>query len=173
MSLNRIQLIGNLTKDAESRQVGDKMVVTFSVATSERYTGRDGQQHEDTEFHNCEYWCNGNILQYLKKGTQVYAEGAIKTDSYTGQDGQQRQTKKIRVRDIQLLGSRQQNAQPQAPAPAPAPAMPQYPQGYQQPQPQYAPQPGYPQAPQYAPQPQMPQPPQYGQQPVPEDMPMF
>lgn len=160
MSINKTILLGNLTKDAETRQVGDKMVVTFTIATSERYTGRDGQQHEDTEFHNCEYWCSGAIAQYLKKGTQVYAEGAIKTDSYTGQDGQQKQTKKIRVRDVQLLGSRQQNAQPQAPAmPTPPPAMPQYPQGF-------------PQAPQYAPQPQMPQAPQYGQQQVIDDFPL-
>ena len=136
-SLNKVQLIGNVGKEPENRQVGDNVVIKFTVATTERFTDRNGQQVDNTEWHNIEYWSrNGGILQYLHKGTQVYVEGKLKTDSWQGQDGKTNYKTSIRAQVLQLLGGKPQGQQ-----------APQYQQGYQQaPQgqaPQY--QQGYPQ----------------------------
>ena len=136
-SLNKVQLIGNVGKEPENRQVGDNVVIKFTVATTERFTDRNGQQVDNTEWHNIEYWSrNGGILQYLHKGTQVYVEGKLKTDSWQGQDGKINYKTSIRAQVLQLLGGKPQGQQAQ-----------QYQQGYQQaPQgqaPQY--QQGYPQ----------------------------
>ena len=136
-SLNKVQLIGNVGKEPENRQVGDNVVIKFTVATTERFTDRNGQQVDNTEWHNVEYWSrNGGILQYLHKGTQVYVEGKLKTDSWQGQDGKTNYKTSIRAQVLQLLGGKLQGQQAQ-----------QYQQGYQQaPQgqaPQY--QQGYPQ----------------------------
>ena len=136
-SLNKVQLIGNVGKEPENRQVGDNVVIKFTVATTERFTDRNGQQVDNTEWHNVEYWSrNGGILQYLHKGTQVYVEGKLKTDSWQGQDGKTNYKTSVRAQVLQLLGGKPQGQQAQ-----------QYQQGYQQaPQgqaPQY--QQGYPQ----------------------------
>lgn len=155
MSYQIVILQGNLTRDAEVRQVGQNQVAQFSVATSRRFKKADGSVGEESEFHDIELWNQAGVFPYLKKGTALLVQGEIKTDKWTDQQGQQRSTKKIRAAVVQLCGPR-----PQAAAPAPQPAAPQYaPQPPQAPAPQYAPAP-QPQAqapqpyPQYAPQPQ-------------------
>lgn len=148
MSINKVILVGNLTKDAEIRTVGQQQVASFGLATSERFTDRNGQKQELTEFHNIELWGSAGVYPYLKKGTQVYVEGSIKTDKWTDQQGQPHEAKKIRAFTLQLVGQRPQQAQQSAPQQYQQPVPPQY----QQPaQPQYQ-QPihpaGYPGAPQ-------------------------
>ena len=138
MSVNKVILIGRLTRDAEVRAAGQKQVASFSVATSEKFKDQSGEMRENSEFHDCELWGNEGVYQYLKKGQEVFVEGSIKTDKWTDQNGQEKSKKKIRVFSLQLTGSRPQTQQA-------APAQPAY-----QPQPQYA------QQPQYAPQPQYP-----------------
>lgn len=136
MSLNKVMLIGNLTRDAEIRQVGQSQVASFGVATSEIYTDQQGQRKEITEFHNVDYFTNNTgVFQYLKKGQQVYVEGGIKTDKWQDQNGQDRTTVKVRARIVQLLGKRdpqdaQQQGYQQAPPQGYAPQAPA--QGYQQ-----------------------------------------
>ena len=84
-SLNKVMLIGNVGRDPEMRyiQSGDA-VTSFSVATNRRWTGADGQPHEETEWHNIVAWrklaeqCN----EYLSKGRKVYIEGRLQTRSY-------------------------------------------------------------------------------------------
>ena len=111
-SLNKVQLIGNVGKEPENRQVGDNVVIKFTVATTERFTDRNGQQVDNTEWHNVEYWSrNGGILQYLHKGTQVYVEGKLKTDSWQGQDGKTNYKTSIRAQVLQLLGGKPQGQQ--------------------------------------------------------------
>lgn len=142
-SLNKVQLIGNVGKEPENRQVGDNVVIKFTVATTERFTDRNGQQVDNTEWHNVEYWSrNGGILQYLHKGTQVYVEGKLKTDSWQGQDGKTNYKTSIRAQVLQLLGGKPQGQQApqyqqQGYQQAPQAQAPQYQQGY--------PQQGYPQ----------------------------
>lgn len=183
MSLNKVMLIGNLTRDAEIRQVGQSQVAAFGVATSEAYTDQQGQRKEITEFHNVEYFSNnGGVFQYLKKGQQVYVEGSIKTDKWTDQNGQEKQAVKVRARSIQLLGKKDQSAQPQGQMPALGQGVIYPPQGQQQTPPQGYPPQGYQQAPPqqggYPPQgQQMPQggyPPQQGYQPpMPQSQPGY
>lgn len=166
MSYQIVILQGNLTRDAEVRQVGQNQVAQFSVATSRRFKKADGSVGEESEFHDIELWNQTGVFPYLKKGTALLVQGEIKTDKWTDQQGQQRSTKKIRAAVVQLCGPR-----PQAAAPAPQPAAPQYQQAPQPPAPQY---PTQPQAPAPAPQPQYPPQapayPQYEQQgtPVPQ-----
>lgn len=156
MSYQIVILQGNLTRDAEVRQVGQNQVAQFSVATSRRFKKADGSVGEESEFHDIELWNQTGVFPYLKKGTAILVQGEIKTDKWTDQQGQQRSTKKIRAAVVQLCGPR-----PQAAAPAPQPAAPQY---QQAPAPQYPPQPQAPAPapqptyPQYAPQPQAPAP---------------
>lgn len=137
-SLNKVQLIGNVGKEPENRQVGDNVVIKFTVATTERFTDRNGQQVDNTEWHNVEYWSrNGGILQYLHKGTQVYVEGKLKTDSWQGQDGKTNYKTSIRAQVLQLLGGKPQGQQApqyqqQGYSQAPQAQAPQYQQGYPQ-----------------------------------------
>ena len=137
-SLNKVQLIGNVGKEPENRQVGDNVVIKFTVATTERFTDRNGQQVDNTEWHNVEYWSrNGGILQYLHKGTQVYVEGKLKTDSWQGQDGKTNYKTSIRAQVLQLLGGKPQGQQApqyqqQGYQQAPLGQAPQYQQGYPQ-----------------------------------------
>lgn len=157
MSVNLVILMGNLTRDAEARTVGQNNVISFGIATGESFTNRNGEQVTNTEFHDVEFWGTSGVFPYLKKGQMVYVQGSIKTDQWTDQNGQERKKTKIRAYQVQLAGNKgdapAQNApapqgyrQPQQPAPAP-----QAPRGYQ---PQAAPQ-GYAPAPQgYAPAPQ-------------------
>jgi single-strand DNA-binding protein len=84
-ALNRVQLIGRLGKDPESRFTPTgKKVTQFSVAVSNRWKSRDGENKESTEWINVEAWDRlGEVCQeYLKKGSLVYVEGRLKTDKY-------------------------------------------------------------------------------------------
>jgi single-strand DNA-binding protein len=112
-SVNRVILIGNLGRDPEIRytQSGEP-IANFSLATSERWTGKDGQKQERTEWHRVEVF--GKTAQvvrdYCSKGKQVYLEGQIHYDEWTDKDGNKRNTTKIRVSGpnsrLVLLGSR-------------------------------------------------------------------
>lgn len=151
-SVNKVILLGNLTRDVEVTVYGQQKKATFGVATSERFKDKQGQVQQITDYHNCELWGMEGLHQYLTKGTQVYLEGSLKTDSWED-NGQKKYRTYIKVFNIQLVGSRQQNqqgqqAQPQQQQYAPQP-QPQYQQAPQQ---QYAPAPPQQQAPYYPPQ---------------------
>ena len=98
-SVNKVILLGRLGKDPEIRnfQNGGK-VVNFSVATSERYKDRDGNQQEKTEWHNVAIFNEkiGEIAEkYLRKGAQVYLEGQLQTRKWQDQSGQDRLTTEV------------------------------------------------------------------------------
>lgn len=104
-SKNFVLLIGNLTRDAETRTAGSATVIKFGLATSERFKDRNGEVRENTEFHTVEYWGSEKVAAYLKKGTSVCVTGSIRTDKWTGQDGQEHRATVIRALDLQLLSS--------------------------------------------------------------------
>lgn len=91
MNLNKALIIGNLTRDPEVRTTpAGQTVTSFSVATSRKWTDKkDGQQKEQTEFHNIVAWRKlAEIVgQYLKKGSKVYVEGYLQTRSWDDQQG--------------------------------------------------------------------------------------
>lgn len=107
-ALNRVQLIGRLGKDPESKFTPTgKKVAHFSVAVSNRWKGRDGESKESTEWVNVEAWDRlGEVCQeYLKKGSLVYIEGRLKTDKYE-EKGDTRFYTKVVAQMVQFLDSR-------------------------------------------------------------------
>ena len=145
MSLNKAMLIGNVGRDPEVRyldgQNGNAKVATFTLATTERYRDRNGETRENTEWHNIVAWRNTAdvVEKFVKKGTQVYIEGRIRTRSWDDQTGNKRYTTEIIADTLQLLGKRSDNPGGQGGYQQGAPAQ----QGGYQAQTGYQPQGGY------------------------------
>ena len=127
----KLQVIGNLGKDCVVKEINGKNVINFSVAHSEKFKDREGVLKEKTTWVECAYWTDRTaIAPYLTKGTTVYAEGFPEADAYVNKDNQAAATLRMRVQNIQLLGSKtggnnQPNQQSQsAPAPLQMPVAP-------------------------------------------------
>ena len=148
--INKVILIGNVGQDPEIRYTGDvnngTKVATFRVATTERYRDRAGNLQEHTEWHSIVVWRNTAdvVEKYVKKGTQVYIEGRLRSRSWDDQNGNKRYVTEIVADTLQLLGRRpegqgQQQGGYQTPGQQPY-QQPAYQQPYQQPaQPQARP----------------------------------
>lgn len=134
--VNKVILVGNLGKDPEMRSFPDGgQIANTSLATSEKWTDKQsGEKKEATEWHNLVF---RNRLaeiagEYLRKGSKVYIEGAIRTRKWQDQQGQDRYTTEINVREMQMLGGNDSqqsqapsyNAPQQQPAQRPAPQPP-------------------------------------------------
>lgn len=162
MSVNKVILVGNVGRDPEVRYLdgngqngqGTK-VATFTLATSERFRDRNGETKENTEWHNIVAWRQSADVaeRFVRKGTQLYIEGRLRTRSYTDAQGVKKFTTEIQVDTLQLLGRREDGMQQGYPGGQQGSyQQPAYQQpAYQQPQPTYQ-QPAY-QAPQPAAQP--------------------
>jgi len=132
MALNKAMLIGNVGKDPEVRHLESGVpVVTIPLATSERYKDRNGEVKEQTEWHNVVLWRQLAEFaeKYLRKGTQIYVEGKIRSRSWEDQNGQKRYTTEIVADVVRLLGRKSDNEQQSAasaakPAAAPVAAAP-------------------------------------------------
>jgi single-strand DNA-binding protein len=108
-SLNKVQLIGNLTRDPELRYTPQcTAVCTFGLATNRGWTTDSGEKKEDTEFHRIVAWNKLAELcsQLLSKGRKVYVEGRLSTRNWTGQDGQQKYITEVVASDMLVLDSR-------------------------------------------------------------------
>lgn len=104
--INKAILIGNLGADPEIRYTqSGTQVATFSVATTERWKGQDGQMQENTEWHRIVAW--GRLAEicgeYLNKGSRVYIEGRIQTRKWQDQDGNDKYTTEIVAREMKML----------------------------------------------------------------------
>ena len=103
----KLQVIGNLGKDAIVNNVNGKTVINFTVAHTERYKDAQGNQKDKTTWVDCAHWTDRTaIAPYLKKGNQVYVEGTPDIRAYTTQDGRNGATLSLRINNIQLLGSK-------------------------------------------------------------------
>ena len=103
----KLNVIGHLGKDALVNTVNGRNVINFTVAHSERYKDAQGVQKDRTVWVDCAYWTDRTaIAPYLKKGTQVYAEGTPDVRVYTNQQGASSGVITLRVNNIQLLGTR-------------------------------------------------------------------
>jgi single-strand DNA-binding protein len=128
MSVNKVILVGNVGKDPETRYLDESTAITkFPMATSETYKNKAGERVSTTEWHNIVLWRGlAQVAEkYVKKGTQIYIEGRIKTRSYDDADGNKKYITEIVGDQMQLLGRRpddgeggqsQQGYQNQAPA---------------------------------------------------------
>ncbi|MBS1140926.1 MAG: ssb [Proteobacteria bacterium] len=110
-SVNKVILVGNLGKDPEVRYTASgEAMCNFSLATTESWKDKSsGERKELTEWHRVSFF--GKLAeiagQYLKKGSQVYVEGSLRTRKWTDKEGQERYTTEIRGDEMKMLGSRQ------------------------------------------------------------------
>lgn len=107
--INKVILIGNLGADPEIRYTqSGTPVVNFRIATTERWKGQDGQQQENTEWHQIVAWRRLAEIcaEYLSKGSKVYIEGKLQTRKWQDQNGNDRYTTEIVARDMQMLSPR-------------------------------------------------------------------
>ncbi len=109
-SLNKVELIGNLTRDTDMRYTPQGTAVcTFGLATNRQWTTDSGEKKEDVEFHRIVAWNKLAEIcgQLLSKGKKVYVEGRLQTRKWTGQDGVEKQTTEIVINDMIILSSTQ------------------------------------------------------------------
>lgn len=116
--LNKVMLIGNIGKDPEIRlsQANGRKNVSFSLATSRRYRDNNGEQKEQTEWHNIVGWGKiADIVEQLgiRKGTSLYVEGRLGTRSWTDNNGQKRYVTEVNIETFQVLTPKGGNAAPQ------------------------------------------------------------
>ena len=125
--LNKVFLIGRLTKDPETRFMQDgEAVCNFGLATNETWKDKSGKKQEKAEFHNITMYRRLAEIagQYLKKGSQVYLEGKIQSRKYTGKDGIERTAYEIVCSEMKMLGGNEAPMQPAPPANQEPPAPP-------------------------------------------------
>lgn len=116
-SLNKVQLIGNLTRDPELRYTPQGTAVcTIGMATNRTWVTESGEKREETEFHRIVAWNKLAELcsQLLFKGRRVYVEGRLQTRQWTGQDGQPRQATEIVIEDMLVLDNKRQEGTEEA-----------------------------------------------------------
>jgi single-strand DNA-binding protein len=111
--VNKVILVGHLGKDPEVRHLeGGITVASFSLATTERITNKSGEREDLTEWHNIVVWRGlADVAEkYLKKGSQIYLEGKIKSRSWDDKEGVKRYTTDIVADTFTMLGKRDDNA---------------------------------------------------------------
>lgn len=107
--VNKVILVGNLGADPEVKHLeGDNVVANLRLATTEAYKDKMGNRVENTEWHDLELWgAQAKIAeQYLKKGSQLFVEGKIKSDTWQDEQGNNRKRTKIRVLSFTMLGGK-------------------------------------------------------------------
>jgi single-strand DNA-binding protein len=123
VSLNRVILAGNLTRDPQVRFLANEQAVAnFGLAVNRRYKGSDGQMKEETTFVDIEAWGRTAELvgQYLTKGRAAFIEGRLKLDSWDDKDGQKRQKLKVVADNVQFMDSGNRGERPASGAPGAA-----------------------------------------------------
>src|SRR3954454_11615326 len=112
-SVNKVLLIGNLTRDPELRTTpSGSQVCTFTLATNKSWTTDAGEKKEESDFHRIVAWNKLAELcgKFLVKGRKIYIEGRLQSRSWTGQDGTQKTTVEVVIDDMVLLDNKTQNA---------------------------------------------------------------
>lgn len=107
MSYNKIILIGNLGRDPEVKHLDNqKVVANFTLATNETTTDKNGEKRTETEWFNIEMWDNHAKIaeKYLKKGSQIYIEGKLKSETWKDREGVEKWRMRVRVQNFTLLG---------------------------------------------------------------------
>jgi single-strand DNA-binding protein len=113
--LNKVQLIGNVCHDLEVRYTKSGQAVTsFSLATNERWTKKDGTKEDKTEFHRIVIW--GKLAEisgeYLSKGKQIYVEGKNQTREWDDKEGNKKQTTEVVCHVMTMLGQASGSSSP-------------------------------------------------------------
>ena len=114
-SVNKVILVGNLGRDPEMRYLpSGEAVANLAIATTDKYKDKSGQTVETTEWHKVSFFSKTAEVcgEYLKKGSQVYVEGSIKTRKYTDKEGVEKYSTEIRGDRMQMLGGKQDKQEP-------------------------------------------------------------
>ena len=107
----KMQIIGNLGKDCVVNTVNGKNVINFTVAHTDKFKDGQGNSQEKTTWVDCAWWTDRTaVAQYLTKGKQVFVEGNPEARSFLRNDGTPGSSLSLRVREVQLLGSKNENA---------------------------------------------------------------
>jgi len=117
MSVNKAILVGNVGKDPEVRHLeGGTSVARFTLATSDTYKNKAGEQVKNTEWHNIVAWRQLAELaeKYIRKGSQIYVEGKITNRQYDDKEGNKRYISEIVADNIRLLGRKEDSSAPPA-----------------------------------------------------------
>lgn len=112
--INQVMLIGRLGRDPELHDTAGGRIAFFTIATSRRFKGQDGQTQEETEWHSVvAFGSTAEIVEkYLKKGDLVYVNGRLRTRKYTDKQGVERYKTEIICNQMQMLGSALKNENP-------------------------------------------------------------
>lgn len=104
--MRRITVIGNLTADAEVKDVSNRKAINMSVAVNEKYKSPSGEKMEKTFFYNCTIWRESNVAvaEFLTKGTKVFIEGTPEIEIYKTKQGETKGDIKIIVQNLELIG---------------------------------------------------------------------
>jgi single-strand DNA-binding protein len=127
MNVNKVILVGRLTRDVEIRNTSSgQTVASISIATNRFWKDKGGQRQDQTEFHNIVLW--GRLAeiagQYLSKGQEAYFEGRLQTRKYTAKDGTERRTTEVVAENMQLGSRPQGTSAPSSSFNSPSPAKP-------------------------------------------------
>ena len=118
-NVNKVILIGNLTRDPELKYLPSQTAVCeFGLAVNRRWTAQDGTQKEETTFVDCSSFGRQaeTLSKYVKKGNPLFVEGRLKLDQWEAQDGSKRSKMRVVIENFQFLGGRSDNAGGGAPA---------------------------------------------------------
>jgi single-strand DNA-binding protein len=117
MSYNKVILIGNAVKDPEIRHLDSGVaVVTMSIVTTERVKDRNGEWRDLAEWHNVVFWKNlaEMVERHVRKGSQIFVEGKLRSRSWDDRNGQKRYTTEIVAETLKVLGTRDNNMSQQS-----------------------------------------------------------
>ncbi len=117
--VNKVILVGNLGKDPEIRYLENgTAVANFPIATSESYKDKEGNRIDQTEWHNVVVWRKMAEIaeRYLRKGSQIYLEGKLRTKPWEDQQGNKRYTTEIVADTFTMLGKREDNQNTSTPS---------------------------------------------------------
>lgn len=105
---NKVQLIGNVGKEPEVKEINGKKLAKFSIATNETYKNAKGEKIKETQWHNLIAWGKTAeiIEKYLAKGSEVAVEGKLINRNYLDKDGVKRYITEVQINDLLMLGSR-------------------------------------------------------------------
>ena len=114
-NLNRVMLMGHLTRDPETRAAGSSTVANIGIAVSRKWKDTSGEQKEETCFVDCEAWGKTaeTLAKYVAKGHPIYLEGRLKLDQWEDKDGSKRSKLKVVIEGFQFLRSKGETERPE------------------------------------------------------------
>jgi single-strand DNA-binding protein len=117
-NLNKVFLIGHLTRDPETRAVGETSVTNFGIATNHKWQSKDGEKKEEVYFGECQCWGKRGeaIARFVKKGDALSVQGRLRLEQWDDKNGVKQSRTRIEVEDFQFLGGKPSSEPEQKPA---------------------------------------------------------